>query len=184
MYEVHLAQYFLIVVAHFVENTSETLTAIFALLWKNGLLGSHVLIQEQPYFWSMYTFMPYQRDCFTLEPVKVASFTPHNFTNNITASIDELFPEKLNNFRKCPLYIAPSFLKPYLFVQNDSNGRPQYRGIDINILDHVSKALNFVIIYKRTSNSSGHGSQLPDGTLTDNIALVSCFFISLDFSSV
>lgn len=169
----HLAQYFLIVVAPVVKNIAETLNAIFELLWKNGLLYSHVLIQEQPQFWSMFTFMPFQRDCFTLAPVKVASFTPLNFTKNMNASVRELFPQKLNNFRKCPLYVAPSFLKPYLFVQNDSDGRPHYRGIDINILNHVAKALNFDIIYKRASNSSGHGSQLPDGTLTDNIALVS-----------
>lgn len=182
MFEVHLSQYFLFAVAHHVQNVSETLHEIFNLVWKNGLLVSHVLIQEQPYFWSMYAFMPYQRDCFTLDPVAVAIFTPQNFTSNMNATVDELFPMKLNDFRNCPLYIAPSFLKPFIFVQNDSDGNPQYRGIDINIVNYISKALNFAIIYKRTSNSPGHGSLLPNGTLTDNIALVSwsiyCTFCS------
>lgn len=173
MYEVHLTQCFLIAVANNVQNVSQTLDFIFKLLWRNSLLHSHVLIQNEPHFWSMYTFMPYQRDCFTLHPLKIATFTPLNFTDHINASLDELFPEKLSNFRKCPLYIALSILKPYAYVQNSSDGKPQYRGIDISILQHISKALNFDIIYKRASNSAGHGNIFSNGTLTQNVALVS-----------
>lgn len=177
VYEVHLTQCFLIAVTNSVQNISQTLDAIFELLWGNSLLDSHVLIQEQPYFWSMFTFMPYQRDCFSLDPVKVATFTPENFTNNMNVSLEKLYPEKLGNFRKCQLYIAPSLLKPYTYIQNDSHGKPQYRGIDINILEHVSKALNFVIVYKRSPNCSnsraGHGYISANGSMTDNIALVS-----------
>ena len=171
-----MTQCFLIAIINEVKNVLQTLDVIFELLWKNSLLNSHVLIQEQPHFWSMYTFMPYQRDCFKLDPVKVATFTPLNFTNNINASLNELFPEKLANFHKCPLYIGLSLLKPYAHIQKDCNGRPQYKGIDINILDHVSKALNFKIVYKRLSKSAGHGNIFPNGTLTENIALVSIFF--------
>lgn len=173
VYDVHLNQYFLIVVTHHVRNVLESVNAIFDLFWRNGLLASHVLIQAQPYVWSMYAYVPYQRDCFTLDPVIVAIFTPHNFTNNMNATIDELFPMRLNNFRNCPLYIAPSFLKPFLYMENNSIGMPEYKGIDINILDHISKALNFSIIYKRESSSSGHGSLLPNGSITDHMGLVS-----------
>lgn len=173
----HLTQCFLVVVTNNVQNIAQTLDVIFALLWKNSLLDSHVLIQEQPYYWSMFTFMPYQRDCFSLDPVKVATFTPSNFTNNMNVSLRELYPEKLGNFRNCQLYIAPSLLKPYTYMQNDSHGNPQYKGIDINILEHVSKALNFEIVYKRSPNCSnsraGHGHIFANGTMTENIALVS-----------
>lgn len=158
------------------QNVSQTLNDIFGLLWTNSLLDAHVLIQEQPYLWSMFTFMPYQRDCFSLDPVKVATFTPLNFTNNINVSLQALYPEKLGNFRKCQLYIAPSILFPYTYMQNDSNGKPHYKGIDINILEHISKALNFEIVYKRPPNCSsraGHGHIFANGSMTDNIALVS-----------
>lgn len=156
-------------------NVSLTLDAIFKLLWENSLLDSHVLIHEQPYFWSMFTFMPYQRDCFSLDPVKLAAFSPSNFTNKMNVSLKELYPEKLGNFRKCQLYIAPSLLKPYTYMQNDSHGKPQYKGIDINILEHVSKALNFEIVYKRSCSNAraGHGHIFANGTMTENIALVS-----------
>lgn len=182
MYEVHLTQCFLIAIANNVQNVSQTLNVIFKLLWENSLLDSHVLIQGQPYFWSMYTFMPYQRDCFSLDSIKVATFSPFNFTNNMNATLDELFPKKLSNFHKCQLYIAPSLLKPYAYMQNDSDGNPQYKGIDISILKHISKALNFNIVYKRSSNTKSracHGNILPNGTLTENIALVSRFFVSI-----
>lgn len=176
MYEVHLNQCFLIVITKNVQNVSQTLEAIFELLWENSLLNSHVLIQERPYFWSMYTYKPYQRDCFALESIKVAIFTPLNYTNNINASLDDLFPKTLDNFHGCPMYIALSLLYPYSHIQNRSDGTPIYRGIDINIMEHISKALNFNVVYKRTSKAAGHGTILPNGTLTENIALVSQFF--------
>lgn len=86
----------------------------------------------------------------------------------------------LANFHKCPWYIAPSLIKPFTYMQNDSDGKPQYKGIDISILEHISKALNFDIVYKRSPNlnsRAGHGNIFPNGTMTENIALVSIFIL-------
>lgn len=130
----------------------------------------------------MFTFMPYQRDCFSLDPLKVASFTPQNFTVNINASLIDLFPEKLDDFRECPLYVAPALIAPYTYMRLDSHGTPRYKGIDIAILVHISKALNFTIIYKRASNSSGLGKKSPNSTLTENVELVSS--LSVFFPSI
>lgn len=168
-------QYFLIVIVNNPQNVTKTLDSIFELVWENSLLNSHVLIQEQPNYWSIYTFMPYQRDCIALDAVRIATFTPMNFTNNISATFDEMFPEKLNDFYKCPLYVATALLEPFASLTNGSDGKPQFKGIDIEILKHISRALNFGIIYERATNSAGHGFIHTNGTFTENLALVRFF---------
>ena len=182
MYEIHLTHYFLIVVICKVQSTSKTLDEMFVLLWDNSLLNAHVLIQEQPDIWSMYTFMPYQRDCYSLDPLKVATFTPQNFSKNINASLQELYPEKLDDFHNCSVNVAIALLEPFTYIRNDPDGTPQFRGIDTAILRHVARARNFSLIFKRSStNSSGHGSISLNGTLTGNIALVSCLSFLIQF---
>lgn len=116
--------------------------------------------------------MPYRRDCFAPESLKLVTFTPSNYTNHIDASLKQMFPQKLNDFHKCQLYIGLSLLHPYTYMQNESDGTAQFKGIDISILNYISRALNFDVVYKRTSELAGHGAILPNGTLTENMALV------------
>lgn len=182
--ETHLTHFFLIAIINEVQNSTEMLNSVFELLWRNSLLNAHVLIQEEPHIWSMFTFMPFQSNCFSLDPLKVATFTPLNFTDDINATLSELLPEKLFDFQDCPLYVAPSLLEPYVFIRKRSDGTSQYKGIDISILKHISKALNFSIIYKRASNASGHGIIFPNGTLTENIGLVSRLTLVYNFKKI
>ncbi|XP_055298675.1 uncharacterized protein LOC129566616, partial [Sitodiplosis mosellana] len=118
----HLSQRFIIVVTvEVVQNNTNSLNDIFEILWRNSLINSHVLIQDQPQFWTLYTFMPYQKDCFNLAQIKIESFTPLNYTENITISADQLFPKKLTNFHQCPLNIAISLVDPFVTLHNTSD---------------------------------------------------------------
>lgn len=171
--EVHLTQKFLIVITEIAPNTPKMLDEIFELLWKNSLIDSHVLIQENFSIWSLYTFIPYRKDCFSLEPLKITSFTPLNFTTNMTISMKELYPEKLRDLNKCSLYVAASIIIPFVTVRSRTNGKIKFSGIDIDIVNQISKALNFKIVYKESIIYTGHGVLMDNGTATENLALVS-----------
>lgn len=149
-------------------QTTEVMTRIFEILWKNGLINVHVLAQNEIDMWSLDTFFPYRNDCHKLDHVRVATFTPMNFTNNTNLSMKVLYPEKLKNFNQCPLFVAATQSAVYV-TRNTFNGIDQYWGIDINIIKQIAKRLNFQIIYKRTEK---HGDIFNNGTLTGSIELV------------
>lgn len=153
--ENHLSQKFMIVFAENTKNITEGLNDVFQLLWTNGLINSHVLVQDKDKIWTLYTFMPYQSDCFTLSPLKIATFTPLNYTKNIVLSFKELYPSKLKNFNNCPLFIAISNSKPYIIIQN-------YSARNVKIINEITKRLNMSIVQK---NADSFGSK-------DNMDLV------------
>lgn len=159
---------YLIVFDYSTNQTTETLTRIFEILWKNGLINVHVLIQNEFDIWSLVTFFPYRSDCTKLDHIRVATFTPMNFTEHINISIKNLYPEKLKNFNNCSIFVAPT--ESAVFVMRDtSNGIDEYRGVDIDIIKQIGKTLNFGIEYKRTDK---HGDFFDNGTLTGSIQLV------------
>lgn len=172
--EIHLSQRFLIVLEHDVESKTETLDNIFAILWSNGLISSHVLIRNKSK-WTLDTFMPYQRNCFTLDHLHMESFSMFNFTENMSISMEQLYPQKLKDFNQCPLHIAPSVSDPFVILQNTSDGKTQFTGLDIRIISQISKALNFLILYKYSP--LGHGMIFENFTVTGNMNLVRNMFL-------
>lgn len=172
MHEYHLSEKFLIIVIELPQNVNSLLNAIFDILWRNSLINSQVLIQDRAAYWSLYTFLPYDDDCFDLSHLKIESFTPFNYTRNMTISMDKLFPIKLKNFNKCPLNVAVSIVDPFTSFHIASKGNVKYKGIDIDILNQISKNLNFVAIYKRTTDGTNFGLIFPNGTVTGNMKLV------------
>lgn len=128
MKDYYLDQYFLIIHREYVINSIETLDETLGILWKNGLLNSHILIQDAKQTWSLYTFVPYQSDCFTLTHIKMASFTPVNLYKEL--SRQQLYPQKLNDFKKCLLYIAVFRVPPFIIL-NNMLGKVEFDGIYI-----------------------------------------------------
>lgn len=144
-------------------------------MWRNGLINSHILMQDGIHLWSLYAFMPFQKDCFALSHFRIATFSSYNFTINMTVPMELLYPKKLQNFNKCPLYAAVSIIDPLTIIHNSSDGKIEFHGIDIAIINQISKALNFDIIYERSMDGAGHGIIFPNGTVTGNMQLVYIF---------
>lgn len=178
--EIHLSQRFLIVIEHAVRNTTRTLNDIFAILWRNSLINVHILSQTETDHWTLDTFMPYQGDCFTLDHLRIASFTSFNFTENLTLSMEQLYPEKLKDFNQCPLFIAPSLVDPFVIFRNTSGRRSQLTGIDVCIVSQISKTLNFRMVY---SSPASHGLIFENLTVTGNLNLVCVQNVLLNFQS-
>lgn len=176
VHEFHLKQKFLVVVTEDIRySCARNLDKIFEMLWSNGLINAHVLCQDEIHFWSFYTFMPYQRNCINLEHFKLTTFTPSNFTKNMTLTMDELYPKKLGNFNACTLFVAPSLIRPFVMFANTTD-EEKYKGIDIDILTQISKKLNFVIDFKRISDGTGHGVILQNGTVTGSMNQVNILY--------
>lgn len=154
------------------ENNTNSLNSIYEVLWENGLITSQVLSRVTAELWSLSTFIPYQSDCFELSELKITSFTSLNYTENMNVSMMQLFPRKLNDFNQCPLHIAVSTVDPLVFAYNTSDGKIQYKGIDINIITQISKMLNFNIIFIRTTDGNNNGVVYSNGTVTGNMKLV------------
>lgn len=148
---------------------STSMNEIFEILWKNGIINAHVLDQDKNKFWSLSTFMPYQYDCSTLIPHKIETFTSTNCTNSMIISKEILYKNKLKNFHRCPIHIAPSVSNPVIFLPDKNQ---KYRGIDIEIITQISKSLNFVIVYNRSLDGSGHGVIYSNGSISGNMGLV------------
>lgn len=154
------------------ENSTNSLNDIYEVLWENGLITSQVLSRVTAESWSLSTFMPYQNDCFELIELKIASFTLLNYTENMNVSMTQLFPRKLKHFNQCPLHIAVSTVDPLVVAYNTSDGKNQYKGIDIDIITQISKMLNFNIKFMQTTDGTNNGVAFPNGTVTGNLKLV------------
>lgn len=107
-----MSQKFLVVVTGSTQNIRNTLDEVFHVFWQNGLMHSHVFIQDAANTWSLYTFLPYQNDCNALSHLKIDCFTSSNFSTPMKLTIDQVYLEKLK-FNGCPLYVAP-FIRPVI----------------------------------------------------------------------
>lgn len=120
-------------------------------------MNSHVLIQDDHKMWYLYTFLPFQNGCSTLTALRLATFTSSNATQKLSLSMNELYPRKLKNFNKCPIYIAASNSAPFVIFYNTSDGRGRFEGIDPLICQQIAKIHNFTIVYKGISDKSDLG---------------------------
>lgn len=100
---------FLVVETGSTQNIGNTLNEAFRVLWQNGVMHSHVLIQDVASSWSLFTFLPYQSDCNALSHLKIELFTGLNFSTPMKMNINQVYPEKLSSLNGCPLYVAPYF---------------------------------------------------------------------------
>lgn len=154
------------------QNITQHLDEVFQILWKNGLIDSHVLIQVEKKSWALYTFLPYQSDCFALTHLKLITFTPFNISGAMTLSFQSLYPQKLKNFHKCPLYVATTIANPFIIFHNTSNGMDRFEGIDVLIIEQISRVLNFTIVYKLPASYLKRGTILKNGTAVGAFGLV------------
>ena len=150
------------------QNDTNHLNEIFEILWTNRLLNVNVLIQDQPQVWTLYTFMPYQNGCSNLTAIKIESFTLSNYTKNSNVGKNQLFPKKLKNFNQCPLKVTSAYKDPFVMRSESPTKNNKIEGIEIDIIQEISKSLNFTVVFRW----GDHGSIFPNNTMTGNLKLV------------
>lgn len=159
---------YLIVIEHSANKSTEAMDRISHILWKNGLINANILSEDELGTWALYTFIPYRKNCIEFDHIRMASFTPLNFTKSMNLSFEQVYPKKLKNFNQCPLYAVAPMSVP--FVKHCTrNGSISYSGIDVNIVTHISRKLNFRIVYEYVNF---HGMIYSNNTISGGIGLV------------
>lgn len=162
MHGIHPSGRFLIVVTKLYESEENTLNEGFVVLWRNGLVNSHILIENEANIWTLNTFLPYENDCVRLTRVKIESFTAYNCSELMTLPIHKLYSKKLTNFKGCPLYSTTNIVVPYVIPKSTSHDTQQFEGIEGVIVNQISESLNFTLVHsyeiqesrKRMKNAS------------------------------
>lgn len=170
----HLSQGFLIVVTQPMQNIQGCLDKIFENVHVLGLLDVNVLIKDEvTQIWSLHFYRPYVRNCHSFETIKIKTFTAKNYTNNIDVlRFDDLFPRKEFQFQNCPLIISTFSLEPFVIIRNTTNGSIEYDGIDVRIVNEISKTLHLKPIYMQAPDGKGRGLIYKNGTSTGAIKMV------------
>lgn len=146
----HLFQHFLIILTQSMQNISESLNEIFGILMELGLLDVNILIKDESLnLWSLHFYQPYNKNCNSFEIFKIDGFSSENYTNQLDMSINDLFPRKHFTFCKCSLYISTFSFEPFVIILEASNGSITYDGIDIIIVNEISKTLNLIPTFKQ-----------------------------------
>lgn len=176
----HLSQQYLIVVTKYVQNISLTLHDIFGIVFKANLLNVNVLVEDgQTMRWSLHFYMPYVRQCNSLEIFEIGRFTSENYTNELHVPITYLFPPGIFRFNNCPLHVAIFPFRPFVIPKQSNNGAGNitYDGIDIKVVNYISKGLNLVPIFTQPRDNKKRGIIYKNGTATGAIKMASKHFI-------
>lgn len=183
----HLDQKFLIVLTKSAKDTTATLHNIFSIISDVGLFNVNVLIEnQQKAFWSLHFYRPYARDCYGFTVVEIDRFLPQNYTNPFKQPEKKIFPSKVFKFRECPLYVATFPMPPFVIIENSTNETDQfsYDGIDIILVNHISRTLNLKPKYIQSSEANQRGMVFSNGTATGAFGLVwmnECLFSKIYF---
>lgn len=170
-------QEFLIVVTEYSPDTTKILHDIFSIVLNVGLLKVNVLIEnQQKSLWSLYFYHPYAHDCHGFIVSEIATVSPENCTNPLDISIKDVFPLKRFKFHGCPLNIATFPFPPFVIVRQQATNKSDqliYDGIDITLVNHISKTLNLVPNYVQSADGKKRGMIFKNGTATGVYGMVS-----------
>lgn len=92
---------------------------------------------------SALTFNPFNdHNCHDTKPEIINEFVNGSFIN----SEEQLYPDKMKNLHNCPIRVSISNdTEPYVFARLDGNGKYQLGGVDIKLIQTLSKLLKFKI---------------------------------------
>ncbi|XP_055325489.1 uncharacterized protein LOC129579433 [Sitodiplosis mosellana] len=154
-------RYYTIVLTKYIVNYSEIVRRMLNDFWSLNIANVVVLTPGKDYkkvF--LYTFFPYTPEhCEIVKPIVLDHFENGSFVNERSVPI---FPEKFNNFHKCPLSVSTYNFTPFVFLMPQPNGSYYLDGIEGTIIRVLSQQLNFTVnvllsrtnILKNITNSS------------------------------
>lgn len=169
----HINQQFLITVTQAMNNVSELLHDIFGIAMKFGLMDLNVLVKdENTQMWSLHFYHPFVGNCYSFEIVKIETFSPENYTNEIDLLYRDLFPTMKFKFPNCPLLISAFPFDPFTIIRSEDNGSKTYDGIDVIIVNEISETLNLNPVYMEAPDGKNRGIIFKNGTANGAIKMV------------
>ncbi|KAG4073596.1 hypothetical protein HA402_000820 [Bradysia odoriphaga] len=165
--------FFLVIITSFNDNTGEFLNDLFEASYAKSILTVNFLspIHNEVYesAWLMSTFMPFVKSCNSLQQHDIAMLTEQNYS--LSGSTDVIYPQKLQDFRQCPIIAAVFHTPPFIIVH--SNGSDEtVDGIDTRILGQMAKKFNFKLVYRTPRDKRGRGTIYTNGSVTGCIKMI------------
>lgn len=132
------------------EFNFEIVNRILGDCWKLYISNVEILVPSKTFDTvHVYTYYPYGPDyCELVKP-----FEQDVFINNTFARNSQIFPEKFNNFYKCPLTLATYDFRPHMMLAPIENGSFILDGLDGITFRVISQRLNFTPIVKMASTN-------------------------------
>lgn len=155
---------------------NELLHDLFAITLNVGLVNVNILIEnENTAIWSLHFYLPYIQNCHSFTVLQLDSYSPQNYTHHLNTSFRNLFPPKMLKLANCPLYVATFPFPPFVIVQQPigDNDQTKYNGIDVILVNHISKTLNLMPKYIQSSDVNKRGIIYKNGSATGAFGMVS-----------
>lgn len=139
-----------------------------------GLLDVNILIGgDKSKLWFLYSYEPYSQDCYSFTVHRISIFSPENHTKPLDIPFTDLFPPKSFKFHNCPLHIATFSMEPFVILRNNTSGSDIiYDGLDVKIVNEISRALNLNPKYVQAPDKKQRGIIWKNGTATGAIKMV------------
>lgn len=171
----HLRQPFLIIVTQGVQNTFAQLNSIFRIVLELGLFDVNVLMKDEcGNSQSFYFYQPFASDCHSIDIKRIETFTLQNYTNELNVQYKDLFPKHQFKFPNCTLRISTFSIEPFVIIRNATNGTYEYDGVDVSIVNEISKTLNLTPSYVQSTDGKQRGIIFANGTSTGSLKMVIC----------
>lgn len=135
---------------------------IFATLWNKNIYNVDVVFEADDLV-EVLTFMPFGGGiCGDTKPKLINTFVNGSFTHDI----ELIYPDKFMNLASCTLEIS-TFDMPLATIRKiNGNGSFELSGFDMDLLQELSKALNFTTDVNFMTGPSPYGRVNPDGSVS------------------
>lgn len=134
----------------------EKLRDIFELLWKKNIFNVAVIYQGDEIV-EVATFLPFSDGiCDNTQPKVINTYQEDKFAN----SVESIFPEKFENLQNCSLVIA-AYDEPPAIIRKSGK---ELSGFDVEMVNEISKRLNFFPKFEFSEGAEAWGSVLDNGT--------------------
>lgn len=146
---------------------------IMETLWRKHILYVFVFVIDQQGAVQLYSFFPYgENACGFVEPVL------------LDWRKDSLFRSRLQQFYGCPLRVGTFENRPFIAIVKDGQGHSQLRGIEGNLVNILSKRLNFSLTIVLPPNDDQWGHLERDGNNTGLMKLLTDGSVDFGISSI
>lgn len=148
----------------------EMVNTLFEDAWKAHISNFLVLMFDNVIqAWTFMTYVSFEFDCVTLSHKIIETFTNDNYTREMKIPFEKLFPEKMQNMKKCPVHVSVAEIEPYVIFRTSNS---DFDGIDIKIVLEIGKHMNFTPKFIRPTDGQRRGVAYENGTMTGAMQLV------------
>lgn len=139
---------------------------IFDTLWQKNIFNVDLVFEENNSI-SVMTFLPFANasKCGSTNPVLIDKYLNETFQR----PADTFFPEKFGNLKNCPIKVITFENSLAVFKDRKPDGSYELLGYDMQMLNVLSKSLNFRVDLRLLEVPEPWGMVYSNGTVTNGL---------------